>query len=271
MAQLKLMKKEWFAWFDKTFLDNITAWTEYYYINPDSQHWISNNLIEIDDIDEMTANGVTCSVKNGVISLKGTATASGTFNIPLKSTLTINGTIILKDFGNIESNLYLNTTSSQQALYNILCKNEPTTRTLENISYFRFIFYYVAGQTYDQKRYPMLVQGSTAPGAFSPNLIKIEDVLTTLNLGDLTWTIDSYGNWVSGNLQTAGKQMLKCYCSKYPIVNEPKDVDYGIRLNVVGEKIVLHDKDTLTMTPSELKSYVNGVEFIYLNKDSPIG
>ena len=85
----------------------------------------------------------------------------------------------------------------------------------------------------------------------------------TLNLGDLSWTIDSYGNWVSNNLQVTGKQMLECLCSKYPIVNEPKDVDYGVRLNVVGEKVVLHDKDTLSMTSEQFKAYVNGVSFAY--------
>jgi len=85
----------------------------------------------------------------------------------------------------------------------------------------------------------------------------------TLNLGDLSWTIDSYGNWVSNNLQITGKQMLECLCSKYPIVNEPKDVDYGVRLNVVGEKVVLHDKDTLSMTSEQFKAYVNGVSFAY--------
>ena len=84
------------------------------------------------------------------------------------------------------------------------------------------------------------------------------------NLGSFSWEKDGYNNWLTPiNSIPAGKTSLSCFCAKYPTTPYPENADYGCKLSL-SNRIVIHDKDTITMTPEEFKEYVNGIDFDYI-------
>lgn len=85
-----------------------------------------------------------------------------------------------------------------------------------------------------------------------------------LDLGTLNWTRDNYNNWLTPDgLLPKSTTQLACLCSKYPIITNPENVDYGCRMSGNLSRIVIHDKDTTSMSSSEFKTYISGVMFYY--------
>lgn len=83
------------------------------------------------------------------------------------------------------------------------------------------------------------------------------------DLGSFAWGKDGYNNWITSvNSILAVKSILSCLCAKYPTTAYPENVDYGCKVSL-SNRIVIHDKDTLTMTPEQFKEYVSGLYFYY--------
>lgn len=270
MAQLKLMKKEWFNWFDKTFLDNITAWTEYYYINPDSQHWISDNLAYFDDIAETTKNGVTCIVKDGGLYLDGTATARTTFNVPLKNTLPA-GYYSMNSFNDTDvNNVIIDVNSAGGQFCFVLYGYGQNQRTNISSNHEASLFTIIinSGKTLNNSKLtPVIYKGSRTPSVYNPHLIKIEDILGVVDLGSLTWVYENNQRFSSSD------------------INDIKDVgafrNTDIFTNFYNSSIVTADKtifhyqkrviiyDSNYTSAEAFKDAMQGKYMIYIKDTSP--
>lgn len=176
MAQLKLMKKEWFDWFKNTTLDNITAWTEYYYINPDSQHWISNYQLWDEDweLGELNSNGSPYPTKNSIRSK---------YDNPIRV------------LPNTQYFLKINTPQricwyDSNDRFISLQYSSGLTTSPANAHYMRFALLSSYGTTY---KYDICINVSkpTFNGHYEPRIIKIEDILGVVDLGTPNWSYDS--------------------------------------------------------------------------------
>lgn len=165
----------------------------------------SSNLLSLPDIEATTIDGITYSVKNGVITFNGTVTRTSALNlwIPLNNSIQKNKTYYKKVF-------YSNTQLNEGNLW--LCKELDnyndrfqmyygTIDTTYDITY--LMIYIEINKTYTNETYrPMLVEGSTAPTKFEPyfdpyiesfadkkNLLGFDDVEETTTTGGVTYSI----------------------------------------------------------------------------------
>lgn len=99
--------------------------------------------------------------------------------------------------------------------------------------------------------------------------VKNDDRITTIyrktgfvNLGKLDWELVN-NNWISTSKITYAWHVTECICSKYPTTYYIDSVDYGIRIDNSFTKIMIHDKDTLTMSASAFKLKLQGVWLQY--------
>ena len=127
----------------------------------------SNNELYYDDVAETTTNGITYSVVDGEIKVSGTATADGTFFIPI-SQYTMSGDHIVKlfksgTFGTTNHYFTLKTTDNQTLITINLASDDSATYTSTSVILNGMELSYVSGQTYDFTIKPMLVEGTTAP------------------------------------------------------------------------------------------------------------
>lgn len=273
MAQLKLMKKEWFDWFKGTTLDNITAWTEYYYINPDSQHWISNYQLwdeewELGSLDINT--GLPLSVTTRIRAKnKIKVTPNGTYYGKIGS-----GSMYVLEY-DINGN-YLGT------YFN------ATNRTFTTSLQTAYIWCYcdnTYGATY---KHDICINESnpTFNGHYEPRIIKIEDILGIVDLGTLSWSYRAESTRGPYFLtRFVGPKINPFYGavkSKYFIV------DYETVTNTIElldrDKIVTSDynpdapdmayvliKDSRYTDAVAFKQAMSGKYLIYLKNDSPLG
>lgn len=229
MAQLKLMKKEWFNWFNKTFLDNITAWTEYYYINPDSQHWISNNLIDlstfayssggtIDQYGNVTMNPTTVTQ---VVEFKCAMKKGDVITISFDAYSDIDESVVMADiypdsaspFGDLRCSL---TTTKRHFRKTWTLEADST-----NIRFFRVVAHAHATESKIFISNISVVVGSSEHVVYNPRLIKIEDILGVYKLEDLGWGHASPHRFWTSNLRPfikpseSGSEIAKLFCPGY--------------------------------------------------------
>ena len=145
--------------------------------------YASSNLIELKDKENTDlGNGVTYSIKDGIITLNGTSTVSNIkVSIPFKTPLPI-GTYTLKSFGDKTDGDVMGI--AMQNGWQTVMQFPPInlqyfTKTTTDLGYY-FIYNIVSGNTYTNfKIKPMLVRGSTEPTEFVPYFEGIRDSVVT--------------------------------------------------------------------------------------------
>ena len=131
----------------------------------------SENLIILDDKGETAlGNGVTYSIKDGVITLNGEATSDYAVQIKLKNPMPI-GTYTLKTFGDrtISRDVMLiaNHTGWEQVIqFAPITQSSITKTTTEVGEYFRYDILNTPKTYNNYKIIPMLVKGSVVPTEF---------------------------------------------------------------------------------------------------------
>ena len=125
------------------------------------------NLLDFDDVPATTTNGITYSIKDGVITLNGTATS--TFNIVISSSTFDYQNLAMAYFvdGTISHNLLLQRNVNGSWAQTTINKNGTAIWQNEKITGFRFQFYGTYSYT-NVKIKLMLVKGTTAPTTFKP-------------------------------------------------------------------------------------------------------
>lgn len=124
------------------------------------------NLLNIDDVGSTTTNGITYSIKNGVITLNGTSSSFTTIN--LSEPLFLNGDYVLSYFNNFETSK-ANLTLTSDLYWTFYPTNRiikfSTTNTQTDIITLNI----AGGVTFTNAIIkPMLVKGSTAPTTYQP-------------------------------------------------------------------------------------------------------
>ena len=119
------------------------------------------NFIEINDVESTTTNGITYSIKNGVITLNGTPTTGDfilvLFSVEVDDTSFV-GTYLVKNFGTLK-NSYLNVWYGFPDARPFQWKATQVRRIQIQIPH---------GETVNGTLIPMLVSGITPPTTFLP-------------------------------------------------------------------------------------------------------
>lgn len=126
------------------------------------------NLLNIQDVEKTTINGITYSCKNGIITLNGTPTVNFNLRIPISAT-TLNGTYTINYFNNDFGGSFGLFDGSKFALDTAITKNATKTESLSNYNATHW-------NTWLDTRYsfnnviikPMLVKGDVVPTNFAP-------------------------------------------------------------------------------------------------------
>ena len=196
----------------------------------------SSNLLNLTDKTDTTINGITYSIKNGVITLNGTNSSTSTVWIWIDFVSSLNGSYSFNSFAPTTTyatgtriSLYDNTTEKPIAQ---LSNNEySSTIELTNYECKKIGIACSAGQTFTNATIkPMLVSGSTIPSTFEPYFDPyIESFADKKNLLELpikSGTINNVSYNISqGNVLTLNGTMSNA--SNYIMVND---------LNLVLEK-----------------------------------
>lgn len=142
----------------------------------------NKNLLALPDIEETALNGVTYSIKDGVITLNGTTT--DIFNLKLENVVKVEENQTYYFYQKTE-----NTTATFSLVSNINNYGEEPTffqynnnsKKMTKTSYLTLHLYITNTTTFENaKFYLMLVEGSTAPTEFEPNFKNL------LEIGDLS-------------------------------------------------------------------------------------
>ena len=130
----------------------------------------SANLLNIDDVGSTTTNGITYSIKDGVLYLNGTSSSNTLLHIGKISNFKLNDIFTIKTFN---SNVYF-----QYALYNndtwLITSNKFIDNATLQVSYenanrIELLVNISNGETFNNSICkPMLVNGSTAPITYQP-------------------------------------------------------------------------------------------------------
>lgn len=142
----------------------------------------SENLLVLNDVEEKTVNGITYSVKNGVLSVRGTASAETT--IGLNISLNVNaGKYYLKVFNwttNLGIDYYFINSAYTYEFYNTSDGLSSTnTKTYLASELLRSIQFKIANGTAISgtlQLKPMLVKGTTAPTEFKQGFNGLKSV-----------------------------------------------------------------------------------------------
>ena len=131
---------------------------------------VSENLIVLDDVEETTANGITWKVKNGVVTLGGTATATTYVFLHFSRPVPI-GTYSYNQFvKKTGHNVYLAPANSGQNIQLLLSSgNTGGSETNITTQYeMNYLYFYISSgaEITNYSFIPMLVKGSTAPTDF---------------------------------------------------------------------------------------------------------
>jgi hypothetical protein len=206
-------------------------------------------LLNISDVAETTINGVTYSVKDGVVTLNGTATSSFNLllfeidNLTIGTTYTYNGFVTNSNpFNNLRLSRDGNTTY-------------VTTLTYQSGDVVRLQAFINSGSTFNNAiAKPMLVSGSTAPTKWQPyfDFEGIRDSAVTSVVGAETKVIPSEVQALEGY-----GWGINDTCYNY--------IDYERKVFV--QKVGRVDLGTLTFTKTALwyESVVSNLKYVTSN------
>ena len=217
----------------------------------------SENLMVLEDVAETTINGITYSIKDGVITLNGTCSSFTTIN--LSEPLILNGNYVLNffnDFTTSKANIRL--TSDLYWTYSQLNRNIKFSTT--NTQTDSITINIDGGITFtNAKIKPMLVKGSNAPTEFSKGFKGLKSVTynglnivgaNLLNIADKT-TINVTSD--SDRLELNLKSGTQYTCWLKFKVNNYSNTEDKIYSNVAGGvssvtgNIVDSDKITISV------------------------
>lgn len=147
---------------------------------------VGSNLLNIADKEATTENGITYSIKNGVLYLNGTSSSNTLLHIGNISNIKLNDVFTIKTFN---SNVYF-----QYAFYNndtwVITSNKFIDNATLQVSYenankIELLVFISKDETFNNSiSKPMIVKGSTAPTTFKPykNPIYILDNLSEFSI-----------------------------------------------------------------------------------------
>lgn len=237
----------------------------------------SENLLVLEDVAETTVNGITYKVKDGVITLNGTATIN--FNLIFTSTLNLSlnaGSYYLSLMANwVQSGGFYIGTSEWSTLMEINNGRSSWSGTLQSNTICNYVRVFIGnGQAINNLVLrPMLVQGTTAPtewkqgydGLKHTHIIGLKS--TGINLWDEEWelgAIDISGQPVSSSTQIRSKNFIKINPnSEYYLFNGDNTYtlycfEYDENKVFIGTKNGLNSVITTSPNARYLKFYVNG-------------
>lgn len=170
--------------------------TEY----PTNVKVVGTNLLNIADKEPTTTNGITYSIKNGVININGTATTS--VRIKLLCNLKANETYYIKLF-NAPMSLRMYYSSDVTTNFGTLIAHskEASFTPSTDVACIN-IFPWANDKFNNDNIYPMLVKGSTAPTTFKPyteqNLpqTKIINYISNELQTNHSWTSENASKWL---------------------------------------------------------------------------
>lgn len=237
------------------------------------------NLLKLKDVEETTVNGLTYSVKDGVIYLNGTTTEQTRLWLELEKNIVLNGTYtnqIITDFTptkDINCNYHIALNDWSVSCLNVNprgSKYKTETVAIENeIKYF---FIQIVGDTFSNTEIrPQLVLGSEPKdyepyGAMpSPDYpSEVESVGDNVNLFDKTNTVDGkyYDN--SGNLVNESVSFMSDYIKviKNSYILSIRDSTSALRICTFDEnktfirRIISTSKTELAIEIAESEKYV---------------
>lgn len=273
---------------------NITDWTKFNYIyggladtiadrvnlripgtNLRNYFRKSNNLINASN-QSATVNNITYSIKNGVVTLNGTAT--GTVFIIVNQTIK-NGTYTWAlfnpttqydpDLSPLDDNLRVELRSgvsgvitSSQVFFDSANKTKTFSLSREADS----IYIRISGGTVlsNFKFSLMLVNGSTVPTVYEPynSLVMVENV-ANVDLGTLTYNYDTNLVFRTYSLQSVLATNGVTYCALYRRTNQNLAVATNMCMSVYSNtKIPFFHNDSYTDITT-FKNAMSGVYMIY--------
>lgn len=199
-----------------------------------------SNLLNIPDKASTTTNGVTYSIKDGVITLNGTTT--GTFELKLENIVKVEENQTYYFYQKTE-----NTTSTFSLVSNIGGYNdEPTffqynnkSKIMTKTGYLTAHLYITNTTTFtNAKFYLMLVEGSTAPTTFEPYFVPyIESFADKKNLLDLSQISDIAFSTKDNQTITYIKDKNGAYLIKdYPLENGTYEVSLILKTKLTTSK-----------------------------------
>ena len=130
----------------------------------------SENLLVLEDVAETTTNGITYSIKNGVLYLNGTSTANTTLQIGKITNIKLNDIFKVKTFnsnvyfqyGFYNGDTWLSTSGKFQDSATIQVSNE-------NANTITLLVFIASGESISNGvAKPMLVKGNVAPTTYKP-------------------------------------------------------------------------------------------------------
>ncbi len=166
----------------------------------------SLNLLNLPDVAETTKNGITYKVKDGVLTLNGTATA--TVNLVLCNVLVLTGTYYFKSFGATGTNSTYFTQIEQVTPLGTVLANSYDNKSVTITGRNMYIYYRLVvrqGETLSNVQFKdMITKGSTPTPIFYPyngNIVHEKDLVKFRNELPLIKTFNgTYEQWLAQNI-----------------------------------------------------------------------
>lgn len=261
----------------------------------------SNNLLVLDDVAETTTNGITYSVKDGVITLNGTATKNMSLYYFVKellktpiNSLTYNNTVFItgkksETIIDLFVALYDGTSYSTQPVGAITNNvNENTTYsksfTYSGNNYLRGFSMYVRNGTIftNYQIRPMLVSGSTVPNKWENGFKGLRNAVTNkvkvigVNLlGGMQFLGNGYINGNTGEITNTTSAKMYDY---FPVGSNTKILikigNYTSLTNAYACRIGEYDinktfiKNTVIASSSHIITFDGATKYIRLSIDA---
>jgi hypothetical protein len=197
----------------------------------------SENLLVLEDKAPTTINGITYSVKDGVVTLNGTSTNSSNFNIYFNSLNNLSaGTYYYTGFTN--SMAYNLQITKPDNTYFYPGSNVSFSTDFDSIKVISYIFV-KPNDTYNNVKFsPMIVKGSTAPTEYSQGFVGIRDAIITkvndLNIPSEIQALTGYGWGVNDTCYNYIDFDRKVFVQKVGRV-DLGTLDYSIEYNDVSQ------------------------------------
>lgn len=180
----------------------------------------SENLLVLEDKAETTENGITYSIKNGVITLNGTSTQFVSFQVA--EPIFLNGDYVLSYFNNFDTSK-ANLTLTDELYWTFYPKNRKITFSTTNTQTNTITINIAGGVTFTNAIIkPMLVKGSTAPTEFKQGFDGLKSVeynglnINGINLMPLNDFENITNSGVTATLNKNGTISLNGTSTGYP-------------------------------------------------------